>query len=256
VAAFASVDGTKLYYEEEGTGTPVVLLHGLSSSVKGNWQEPGIWAALVDVGKRVIGLDARGHGRSDKPHDQAAYKDHAMVRDVQAFLDHLGLERTDLVGYSMGAGTALRFAAGERRVRRLVLGGIGGDPTKWGSSEGESRANMSKRWLAGLEADDPSAIEDKVARAARKLFEARGNDLQAIAALLRGNRHLAGDIELDDISAQTLVVCGDQDMSPYKLAAALPHAEALVLEGDHEGVVSNPELAKAIASFVSAVEDA
>jgi pimeloyl-ACP methyl ester carboxylesterase len=256
VAAFASVDGTKLYYEEEGTGTPVVLLHGLSSSIKGNWQEPGIWAALVDVGKRVIGLDARGHGRSDKPHDQAAYKDHAMVRDVQAFLDHLGLERTDLVGYSMGAGTALRFAAGERRVRRLVLGGIGGDPTKWGSSEGEARANMSKRWLAGLEADDPSAIEDKVARAARKLFEARGNDLQAIAALLRGNRHLAGDIDLDDISAQTLVVCGDQDMSPYKLAAALPRAEALVLEGDHEGVVINPELAKAIASFVSAVEDA
>src|SRR2546421_10923256 len=100
VAAFASVDGTKLYYEEEGTGTPVVLLHGLSSSTKGNWQEPGIWAALVDVGKRVIGLDARGHGRSDKPHDPSAYRDHAMVRDVGALLDHLGLESTDLVGYS------------------------------------------------------------------------------------------------------------------------------------------------------------
>src|SRR5205085_8769500 len=64
VAAFTSVDGTRLYYEEEGTGTPVVLLHGLSSSTKGNWQDPGIWTALVDAGKRVIGLDARGHGRS------------------------------------------------------------------------------------------------------------------------------------------------------------------------------------------------
>ena len=50
------------------------------------------------------------------------------------------------------------------------------------------------------------------------------------------------------------VVCGDKDVSPDKLAAALPHAEALVLGGDHEGVVVNPELARAIASFVSAVE--
>ncbi len=177
-----------------------------------------------------------------------------MVRDVGAFLDHLGIERTDLVGYSMGAATALRFATGDRRLRRLVLGGIGGDPAKWAGSEGEARVQTSKRWLAGLEAEDPGAIEDKVARAARKLFEARGNDLQAIAALLRGNRHLADDIELDSVTAQTLVVCGDRDMSPHELAVALPHAEALVLDGDHEGVVVNPDLAKAIATFVSAVE--
>ena len=254
MAAFTSFDGTELYYEEEGTGAPVVLLHGLSASTKGNWQEPGIWAALVETHRRVIGLDARGHGRSDKPRDPSAYRDDAMVRDVAALFDHLGLEQTDLVGYSMGAGTALRFAARDRRLRRLVLGGIGGDPAKWGGSEGEARVQRSKRWLAGLEAEDPDAIEDKVARAARRVFEARGNDLQAIAALLRGSRHLADDIDLGNVAAQTLVVCGDKDVSPDKLAAALPHAEALVLGGDHEGVVVNPELARAIASFVSAVE--
>ena len=251
MAEFTSFDGTRLYYEEEGTGTPVVLLHGLSSSTKGNWQEPGIWDALVGVGKQVIGLDARGHGRSDKPHNSSAYENHAMARDVGAFFDHLGLDQTDLAGYSMGASTAIRFAATDGRVRRLVLGGVGGDPAKWGSSDGEARTQMTKRWLAGLEAEDPNAIEDPVARRARRLFEARGNDLQAIAALLRVSRHLGGDVELANITARTLVVCGDKDMSPYELAAALPNAEALVLEGDHEGVVVNPELAKAIAAFMS-----
>lgn len=251
MAEFTSFDGTHLYYEEEGAGTPVVLLHGLSSSTSGNWQEPGIWDALLGAGKRVIGLDARGHGRSDKPHDPSAYENHAMVRDVGTFFDQLGLDQTDLAGYSMGASTAIRFAATDRRLRRLVLGGVGGDPAKWGSSEGEDRTKMTTRWLAGLEAEDPNAIEDPVARRARRLFEARGNDLQAIAALLRVSRHLGGDVELANITAQTLVVCGDKDLSPYELAAALPHADALVLEGDHEGVVVNPELAKSIATFLS-----
>ena len=89
-----------------------------------------------------------------------------------------------------------------------------------------------------------------MARGARKLFEARGNDLRAIAALLRANRHLDRDIDLAKVSAHTLVVCGDKDRSPHELAAALPHGEALVLEGDHEGVVVNPQLAKSITTFL------
>jgi pimeloyl-ACP methyl ester carboxylesterase len=163
----------------------------------------------------------------------------------------LGLEETDLVGYSMGAVTALRFAGGDRRIRRLVLGGIGGDPAKWSSSEGEARATRARQWLTGLEADDPSKIEDKVARRARRLFEARHNDLRAIAALLRASRPLAEDITLADVSAPTLVVCGDQDLTPHKLAAALPQGQALVVDGDHERVVRNPELAKAIVNFLA-----
>ena len=163
MATFTSFDGTKLFYEEEGAGAPVVLLHGLSVDTDGNWKAPGIWAALVDAGHRVIGFDARGHGRSDKPHDPPAYQDDAMVRDVAAMLDELSLDETDLVGYSMGASTALQFAGRDERLRRLVLGGIGGDPKVWGTPDGE-RALMGKRWLAGLEAQDPEAIEDPVPR--------------------------------------------------------------------------------------------
>ncbi len=247
---FTSFDGTSLYYEDEGTGLPVVLLHGLSSSTEGNWKAAGIWAALARVGRRLIGMDARGHGRSGKPHEPAAYEDDAMVRDVGALLDHLGLAEIDLVGYSMGAATALRFALGDHRLRRLVLGGIGGDPAKWGAEDADRRS-MTGRWLAGLEADDPDALEDPVARRARKVFEARDNDLKAIAALLRSDRqHLSADMAPERVRVPALVVCGDRDASPHQLAAAFADGRALVLDGDHEGVVTNPELARAIVSFL------
>jgi pimeloyl-ACP methyl ester carboxylesterase len=249
---FESFDGTKLCYDEEGDGPPVVLLHGFTSSVDGNWRQPGIWRALTDAGKRAIGFDARGHGRSGKPHDPAAYENQAMVRDVAAFFDHLALTEADLVGYSMGAATAIRFAATDGRLRRLVLGGIGGDPAKWAAAETvEARAKMGRRMLAAAEATNPDAIEDRLTRRIRRLMEARGNDLQAMAAIQRARRPLGEDFDPSLVTAPTLVVCGDKDTPPDALAAALPHATAVVLEGDHEGVVINPALAKAIASFVS-----
>jgi pimeloyl-ACP methyl ester carboxylesterase len=249
MATFTGSGGTELSYEEEGAGSPVVLLHGLSADTEQNWKAPGIWTALAETGHRVIGFDARGHGRSGKPHDPSAYADDAMVKDVAACFDHLGLAEADLAGYSMGASTALRFAARDGRIRRLVLGGIGGDPRQWGPAD-KRRAAMRKQWLAGLEADDPDAIEDPVARRARKVFEARGNDLEAIAALLRSDRqHLSPEMASAAVTCPTLVVCGDRDASPTELAAALPKGEALVIEGDHESAVRNPELAKAIVAF-------
>jgi pimeloyl-ACP methyl ester carboxylesterase len=249
VARFTSFDDVELYYEEEGSGSPVVLLHGLSVDTEQNWRTPGIWAALVEAGHRVLGFDARGHGRSEKPHAPSAYGDDAMVKDVTAFFDQMGLDEVDLAGYSMGASTALQVAAREGRLRRLVLGGIGGDPARWGAAD-TGPAAMRKRWLAGIEADDPAAIDDPVARRSRRVFEARGNDLEAIAALLRSNRrHLSPDMASEAVAVPTLVVCGDRDFSPTELAAALPKGEALVIEGDHESAVRNPELAAAVVRF-------
>jgi pimeloyl-ACP methyl ester carboxylesterase len=249
---FVSFDGIELSCDQEGTGRPVVLLHGFTSSVDGNWRQPGIWQVLLDAGYQVLGFDARGHGRSEKPHDAAAYENDAMVQDVGAFVDHMGLTEVDLVGYSMGAATAVRFAANDRRLRRLVLGGIGGDPSRWTAPETvEARAKMGRRMLAAAEAPDASAIEDRLTRRIRRVMEARGNDLQAMAAIQRARRPLGGGFDPRKVTFPTLVVCGDKDISPHDLAAALPDAQSLVLEGDHEGVVVNPALAKAIASFLS-----
>jgi pimeloyl-ACP methyl ester carboxylesterase len=248
MATFTGFDGIDLFYEEEGAGSPVVVLHGMSVDTQQNWRTPGIWSALVDAGHRVIGFDARGHGRSGKPHEPSAYEHDAMVKDVASCFDQLGLTDVDLAGYSMGASTALQSAAKDERVRRLVLGGIGGDPQKWGADDG--RSAMRARWLAGVEAGDPDTLEDPAARRARRVFEARGNDLEAIAALLRADRrHLSPKMASTAVAVPTLVVCGDRDASPTELAAALPKGESLVIEGDHESAVSNPELAAAIVRF-------
>lgn len=249
MATFRGFDGTVMYYEEEGAGSPVVLLHGLSVNTEQNWMSPGIWSQLVKAGHRVVGFDARGHGRSGKPHDPSAYQHDAMVKDVAACFDRLGLAEADLAGYSMGASTALQFAATDDRVRRLVLGGIGGDPKKWGAAD-DRRVAMREQWLAALEAEDPDALEDPAARTARRVFEARGNDLHAISALLRADRrHLSPDMASAAVECPTLVVCGDRDASPTALAAALSKGQALVIEGDHESAVRNPELARAIVRF-------
>jgi len=170
-----------------------VLLHGFAASTQANWVAPGIWKTLVDAGHQVTGPDARGHGHSDKPHDPSAYDNGAMVRDVGALLDHLGLVRPDVAGYSMGAGTALRFALTDGRVRRLVLGGIGGDlasrvlgqtgrvPPAW--------RGRAQRIAAALEAEDPAAIEDPAVRRFRRFADSQGADLRALGAIQRSNRY-------------------------------------------------------------------
>jgi len=252
VATLTSFDGLHLHYTDEGSGQPLVLLHGLTSSTEGNWRRPGTWDVLREHGRRVIGLDARGHGRSDKPHDPRAYENAAMVRDVAALLDHLELSLVDLVGYSMGALTAIRFAERDHRVRRLVLGGIGGDPREWGTPEHVAmRRARADRILTGLQAEDPDLLTDPLARRVRRLMEQRGNDLAAMAAIQQADRPIGGDVDVAKVTAPTLVICGEDDMPAEPLAAALPDGHAHLLPGDHESVVAEPDFAKVIAAFVN-----
>src|SRR6478672_6217583 len=114
---FTSFDGLPIAYTVAGAGPDVLLLHGFASSAQGNWIAPGIRDAIVASGRRVIAYDARGHGESGKPHDPAAYENGAMRQDAHALLDHLGIERVDLVGYSMGALVSSQVAQHEPRVR-------------------------------------------------------------------------------------------------------------------------------------------
>src|SRR5207245_2750993 len=93
---FESFDGTSLFYDEQGDGRAVVLLHGFAADTNINFVRPGIFDRLLDLGYRVIALDARGHGLSGKPHDPEAYRDEAMANDVRALLDHLALDRCAL----------------------------------------------------------------------------------------------------------------------------------------------------------------
>jgi pimeloyl-ACP methyl ester carboxylesterase len=116
--------GVKIHYLTEGQGEPVVLIHGLHASAELNWNLPGIVGELAKD-HRVIALDLPGHGRSEKPDDEAAYG-LQLAEDIVLLLDHLKIQRAHIVGYSLGGMVALKFIARHpERVLSGTLGGIG-----------------------------------------------------------------------------------------------------------------------------------
>ena len=119
-------DSVEIAYLDEGSGEPIVLVHGFASNKEVNWVGPGWVTALTRAGRRVIALDDRGHGASAKLYDPADYHSAIMAEDVRALLDHLDLPCADVMGYSMGARiTAFLALAHPDRVRSAVLGGLG-----------------------------------------------------------------------------------------------------------------------------------
>jgi pimeloyl-ACP methyl ester carboxylesterase len=116
--------GVGIHYLVAGAGEPVVLIHGLYSSARINWQLPGTFSALA-ADHRVVALDLPGFGRSDKPATADAYG-MQWVEDVALLLDHLNLAKAHVVGYSMGGIVALKFIAEHpERVLSGTLGGMG-----------------------------------------------------------------------------------------------------------------------------------
>src|SRR5579863_4559943 len=116
-------DGVRIHYQEAGAGIPVVLLHGYTSCCDASWFTDGMAKELART-HRVIGIDARGHGRSDKPHDPAKYPGDRMASDVIEVLDRLGIARAHFHGYSMGGGLVAQLMA--RAPERFTTAGFGG----------------------------------------------------------------------------------------------------------------------------------
>jgi pimeloyl-ACP methyl ester carboxylesterase len=243
-----SFDGVRLHYDVEGTGPPVVLLHGFASDTDQNWRAPGVMKALTVAGHQVIGLDARGHGRSQKCHEPEAYENDAMAKDVITLFDALGLQDADVAGYSMGSGTALRLAQLDGRIRRLVLGGAGIGVVER-LRGGDVRSGRAARIAQALETADPSTIEDPLAKGFRRFAERTGADRKALVAIQRSRRFMAFG-ELSEIKVPTLVICGDEDFDPHPLAEALPAAWAEIVSGDHLTAVSDPAFAAKIVEFL------
>ena len=91
-------DDVEIAFLDEGAGEPIVLVHGFASNAAVNWVQPGWLSFLKGAGRRVIALDNRGHGASTQLYDPAAYHSALMAADVRALLDHLDLDRADVMG--------------------------------------------------------------------------------------------------------------------------------------------------------------
>lgn len=243
---FTSFDGTSLYYDDQGDGPVVVLIHGFVGDVNIDWVRSGILDRLLDEGYRVVGYDARGHGLSDKPHGYEAYEGDTLPNDTRALLDELGVERSALVGFSLGARTALRAAYLDDRVTRVVALGVG--------ELGLQRAQQGlSRVPDAMLTDDPDSIEHESLRHFREMADAIHGDKEALAAAIGAERPELIEF-VGDVSVPVLVVTGSDDVtagSPDGFAAALPNARAVTTAGDHAGVKDQMATHDAIVEFLA-----
>ena len=236
-------NGVQINYVDQGTGEPVVLVHGLTETYVGNWQEPGIIEALSTAGYRVIALDNRGHGASGKPYDPKQYG-LEMVRDVVRLLDHLNIERAHVVGYSMGAIITNNVRA--MYPERLLTATLGGNG--WPGEGVERGGTFSIPELAeALDNNDigpllrgltppgaPEPTADEVAATSAVLLAT--NDPEALAAVIRGLPQLTR-ITADNLRANTvptLALIGDQDPNMEnveRLAGVMPNLDVVEIPG-------------------------
>ena len=242
--------GVQINYVIEGEGPPIVLVHGFTSDIEGNWRTTGILGALTSAGRQVIALDCRGHGRSEKPYDPAAYAGTAMADDVVALMDHIVLDRSDLMGYSMGGFISLSLLARRpERLHTVILGGVG-DPAA-------SRARRNPSAMAeAMEAPDSASITDPTTRAFRLFAEVQRADLKALAAMQRASsrRDWFDTSLLASVNLPVMVLVGERDDvigPPEPLAAAIPGATLVKTPGDHITALVNPEFKQAILDFLS-----
>ena len=228
-------------------GEPVLLVHGFASNRRVNWVETGWVDVLTRSGRRVLAFDNRGHGESQKLYDPALYATPLMAQDARVLLDHCGLERVDVIGYSMGARIAafLALAHGER-VRSLVLGGLGAHLVDgFGLPLGIAEA---------METPTPETLSDPMQRMFRAFADKGHADRRALAACIRGSRQSLSAQELAHIFCPTLVAVGTRDTiagDPRRLASLLPDAEVLDIPGrDHNPAVGDKVFKQGVLRFL------
>jgi pimeloyl-ACP methyl ester carboxylesterase len=241
-------DGVRLHYEVHGRdgGHPLVAVHGFASDYRLNWQGSRWQETLTGAGFRVIGLDCRGHGHSDKPHDPAAYAIETMAADVTRLLDHLDVPSAAYLGYSMGSRIGLQVVLDHpTRVQRAVLGGIGSA----GSIEGADA--IAHAFEIGEPTEDPIAQSFYAFASARPI-----NDLAALAACMRGLRPRAHPDRLSAIDVPILIVAGDRDdiaRGAPELVELIPTARLVTIPGrDHLSAVPARDFKRAALDFLTA----
>jgi pimeloyl-ACP methyl ester carboxylesterase len=239
-------DGVRLHYVLAGpeAGPPIVLVHGYCSDHELNWVGTRWQEALTGAGRLVLGLDCRGHGRSEKPHDPAAYARRTMAGDVVRLLDHLDIAQADYLGYSMGARIGLEVViAHPDRLRRAVLGGLG----SWG---GIDRSEVIARRMRGDESvTDPAADMFYRFAAARPV-----NDLEALACCILGPQPAVTPEQLAGITVPVAVMAGDQDpiaRGAPELVAKIPGASYVPITGrNHMNAVPARQFKEAALAFL------
>ena len=238
----------EIAYLDEGEGEPILLVHGFASSKNVNWVYPTWVSELRKNGCRVIALDNRGHGDSAKLYEPSQYSIPIMASDVVALMDHLDIERADIMGYSLGGRmTAWLALNAPERLRSAILGGIGIAMIE-GGGPGESVAQA-------LEAPSLEDVTDPSGRTFRAFADQTRSDRLALAACLRGSRGLMTKEEAAAISVPVLIAVGTTDEvagSAEALGEFIPGSEVLDIPGrDHMRAVGDKVYKTGVLDFLS-----
>ena len=254
--------GVKLHYTDEGSGVPVVLLHGFAVNADLNWRLPGLTDALAEE-FRIVSLDLRGHGLSGKPRDPGQYG-FEMARDVIALLDHLGIPKAHVVGYSLGGIITLKLATTDPdRMWSASPLGSGwerpDDSAFLAAMDGIADALESGSGVPPLAAslggarERPGLLHTLWVRALTRYL----NDGPALAAMVRGLRGLS--VHEDELRRIPIPVCSIVGtLDPMKpgvdaMVGVVPDQTVVYIEGaDHLQAVRSPKLLEALREFLRA----
>jgi pimeloyl-ACP methyl ester carboxylesterase len=247
-----SHDNLRIAYFDEGepAGDPVLLIHGFASNKTVNWINPGWLKTLGDAGYRVIAIDNRGHGESDKPHETEAYTPERMAGDAITLLRHLNIPSAHVMGYSMGARiSAFMALAAPEMMRSVVFGGLGlGMVEGVGGWEGIAEA---------LLADSIDDVTEPRPRTFRAFAEQTGSDRVALAACIQASRKKLTPQQAATIEAPALIAVGTKDDiagPPRELAALMPHAKAVDIPGrDHMLAVGDRVFKQSVLEFLGGI---
>lgn len=241
-------DGLEIAYDVHGDGPPILLIHGFGSSGKVNWLDTGWVDALRGAGYRAITVDNRGHGASRKLYDARLYFAHDMAEDARRLLDHLGVERCPVIGYSMGARIAAFLAlAHPDRVDALVLGGMGMNLV--------SGLADSEEIIEALTAESLDMVAGRTGRQFRIFADHNKADRAALAACMVHSREPMDRASVQRIATRTLVAVGSEDDmagSAEALAALLPHGQAFTIpRRDHMRATGDKAFKSAVLDFLA-----
>jgi pimeloyl-ACP methyl ester carboxylesterase len=243
-------NGCWIRYDVAGEGPTILLVHGFMSNLKDNWQASGWFRALTRAGRRVVAIDCRGHGESDKPHEPEAYAMQHMAADVSEVIAYSNTRRPALMGYSMGGRIALELLATQpKRFRSgVILGGVGAR-----AFEGRS-ADDGAALAEALLVTDPSRIESAIGRGFRAFADRNpDNDRSAFAACVRRPGGRLDPALFKELDVPVLVVMGEKDdtAGAERLAEALPGAQLEILPGqDHLSAPRDPRYQQLVLDFL------
>jgi pimeloyl-ACP methyl ester carboxylesterase len=236
---YSSFDGTKIYYETIGEGQPVVLVHGFTGTNE-SWKRSPLYSDLIRDGFKVVTMDLRGNGKSDKPHIPEAYEDDAEARDIMGLTSMLALGKYKVIGYSRGSIITARLMVLDKNVERGVLGGMGADFTnpKW------ERPILFYKALMG---EDVPELKGMV-----QWVKDNGLDQLALACSQKG-QPVTSPKELKKISFPVLVISGtdDEDNGSVKeLSELIPHSTYERVPGNHNNTTQSADFSAAVLSFL------